>query len=115
MYDNTDGTNANFTLTDSASNYEYLEIFFGYGKNGNFGNSSVKLFYEYQQSANLILGIYDGTSENRDKIEKMFDYICLKIKTLQINAFHGPVSCCQCFGKRCVSQTEFIGKFGTVE
>ena len=62
LYDNSDGTNANFTLTDSASNYEYLEIFFGSGKNGNFGNSSVKLFYEYQQSANLILGIYDGTS-----------------------------------------------------
>lgn len=62
LYDNSDGTNANFTLTDSASNYEYLEIFFGYDKNGNFGNSSVKLFYEYQQSANLILGIYDGTS-----------------------------------------------------
>ena len=62
LYDNSDGTNANFTLTDSASNYEYLEIFFGYGKNGNFGNNSVKLFYEYQQSANLILGIYDGTS-----------------------------------------------------
>lgn len=62
LYDNSDGTNANFTLTDSASNYEYLEIFFGYGKNGNFGNSSVKLFYEYQQSANLILGIYDGIS-----------------------------------------------------
>lgn len=32
LYDNPDGTNANFTLTDSASNYEYLEIFFGYGK-----------------------------------------------------------------------------------
>lgn len=62
LYDNSDGTKANFTLTDSASNYEYLEIFFGYDKNGNFGNSSVKLFYKYQQSANLILGIYDGTS-----------------------------------------------------
>lgn len=62
LYDNSSGTKTNFTLKDSASNYKFIEIYYGYGKINNFGNNSVKIYYKYQNSANLILAIYDGQS-----------------------------------------------------
>jgi hypothetical protein len=55
------GSTHGVTLNESAENFKYIEIFYGYGNSG-FGNNSCKLYYPNVQYANMMLGKYDGTS-----------------------------------------------------
>lgn len=63
LYENSSGGTTNdITLKESASNFEYIEIFYTYGSDSQFGANSVKIHYPTQKTANSLLCIYDGYS-----------------------------------------------------
>ena len=59
LYENTSGSNSKITLSDSASNYEYLEIFFR--NNDNIYNS-VKVYQPNGKKVNLISQYNNGSN-----------------------------------------------------
>lgn len=59
LYENASGSNSNITLSDSASNYEYIEIFF---KNNDNAFSSVKVYQPNNKKVNLIS--HDNNARN---------------------------------------------------
>lgn len=59
LYENSNGITADIKLKDDAGNYEYIEIYFGYG-NGIYGGNTTKVYYPHQKTANMILSIYDN-------------------------------------------------------
>lgn len=61
LYEDSGGSAHGVTLRESAENFKYIEIFYGYGNSG-FGNNSCKIYYPNVQYANMMLGKYDGTS-----------------------------------------------------
>lgn len=59
LYENTSGSNSNITLSDNASNYEYLEIFF---RNNDNIYSSVKVYQPNGKKVNLISQYNNGSN-----------------------------------------------------
>lgn len=59
LYENTSGSNSKITLSDSAANYEYLEIFFR--NNDNIYNS-VKVYQPNGKKVNLISQYNNGSN-----------------------------------------------------
>lgn len=59
LYNNTSGSNSNITLSDSAVNYEYIEIFFR--SNDNTYNS-VKIYEPNGKSISLIAQYNNGSN-----------------------------------------------------
>ena len=57
LYSSSGGTNSNVTLSDSASNYSYIEIFF---KNGDNIFSSVKVSSPNNKTASLSFNTYNA-------------------------------------------------------
>ena len=60
LYENLNGTTADIELKDDAGNYEYIEIYFGYGSTGVYGANTTKIYYPHQKTANMMLAIYDN-------------------------------------------------------
>ena len=58
LYENASGSNSNITLSDNASNYEYLEIFF---RNNDNIYSSVKVYQPNGKKVNLISQYNNGS------------------------------------------------------
>lgn len=61
LYDNASGITGNLTLSQSAANFAYLEIFFG--KNGSFYDS-IKLYSPNNKTAALSLSYYEATTSD---------------------------------------------------
>ena len=59
LYENASGSNSNITLSDNASNYEYLEIFF---RNNDNIYSSVKVYQPNGKKVNLISQYNNGSN-----------------------------------------------------
>lgn len=59
LYENASGTSSNITLSDSASNYEYIEIFY---KNNDNAFSSVKVYQPNDKKVSLIS--HDNNARN---------------------------------------------------
>lgn len=59
LYENASGSNSNITLSDSASNYEYIEIFY---KNNDNAFSSVKVYQPNDKKVSLIS--HDNNARN---------------------------------------------------
>lgn len=59
LYENTSGSNSNITLSDSAANYEYIEIFY---KNNDNAFSSVKVYQPNNKKVSLIS--HDNNAKN---------------------------------------------------
>ena len=59
LYENTSGSNSNITLSDNASNYEYIEIFF---RNNDNAFSSIKVYQPNGKKVNLIS--HDNNARN---------------------------------------------------
>lgn len=57
LYNNTSGTNASLTLSDSSANYEYIEIFFR-DNDGNY--NSIKIYQPNGKNASLISQYNNG-------------------------------------------------------
>lgn len=67
LYDNGTGTTGTVTLSQTAANFNYLEIF--YRKHNNYTNASaygsVKVFSPNNKKANLVWGAVEGSSTNQ--------------------------------------------------
>lgn len=59
LYENTSGSNSNITLSDNASNYKYIEIFY---KNNDNAFSSVKVYQPNDKKVSLIS--HDNNARN---------------------------------------------------
>lgn len=59
LYENANGSNSNITLSDNASNYEYMEIFY---KNNDNAFSSVKVYQPNDKKVSLIS--HDNNARN---------------------------------------------------
>ena len=59
LYNNTSGSNSNITLSDSASNYEYIEIFF---RSNDTPHNSVKIYQPNGKFVSLLTQYNNGSN-----------------------------------------------------
>lgn len=53
LYNNASGSNTSIVISDSSANYNYIEIFYGWGDGTTFGLSSERIYNPNGKKANL--------------------------------------------------------------
>lgn len=62
LYNNTSGTNESVTLSDSAANYDYIEVFYGYSSTSGVFMSSIKVYRPNGKLIGPIMAITSPTN-----------------------------------------------------
>lgn len=76
LYNNTSGTTGTVTLSDSCSNYNYIEIFFG-DLGTTYGNNSVKVYSPNGKTANL-----EVTTYTNDYLYHLINHVTISDTTI---------------------------------